>query len=187
DAATWRAAGLTPADRTAIAGLVEIYNRGNLTNLLLLTALRQSLDGQQPAASKGASTTAPDPLPAPPPLPRLDALAPGIAALVEGLAARHPGGVVPSLYLHLAHWPQLLAALPAWAGELIEPGAIVAARDATLRLAAMEAATLRPALDGLEAGKPGQPALAAIERFTQQVIPAMVPVGLGLRRLLAQP
>jgi hypothetical protein len=37
------AAGLAPADRAALAALVETYNRGNLTNLILLTALRRAL------------------------------------------------------------------------------------------------------------------------------------------------
>ncbi|MBV1797911.1 hypothetical protein [Siccirubricoccus sp. G192] len=43
--AAWQAAGLAPADRPRIAALAEVYNRGNLTNLILLTALRRSLEG----------------------------------------------------------------------------------------------------------------------------------------------
>ncbi|MFC7688420.1 hypothetical protein ACFQY5_01010 [Paeniroseomonas aquatica] len=114
-------------------------------------------------------------------------LAPESAALVQGLAARHPGGVVPSLYLHLAHWPGLLAALPGWAGSLVEPTAVAAGRDAMLAPATAEAAALRLRMPAAPLGHAASDARAAIENFSRRVIPAMVPVGLGLRRLLAQP
>ncbi|MDN3564818.1 hypothetical protein QWZ14_10610, partial [Paeniroseomonas aquatica] len=170
------------------AALVEVYNRGNLTNLILLTALRLALEGAAPPAPQpGPEVEPPEMLPPPPPLPRLDSLAPESAALVQGLAARHPGGVVPSLYLHLAHWPGLLAALPGWAGSLVEPTAVAAGRDAMLAPATAEAAALRLRMPAAPLGHAASDARAAIENFSRRVIPAMVPVGLGLRRLLAQP
>ncbi|MBL6457949.1 hypothetical protein JMJ55_21675 [Belnapia sp. T6] len=189
-ATAWAKAGLDAADRPAIAALVETYNRGNLTNLILLTALRRALE-DAPAAPAPPSPRLPQPamLPPPPPLPRLEDLPPAIAALVRGLAARHGGAVVPSLYLHLAHWPPLLAALPGWAGALLDPPAIAAGREAAVHLAAAEADALRPALaiPGPVPNGHGPAALAAIARFSREVIPGMVPVGLGLRRLLATP
>ncbi|WP_043364394.1 hypothetical protein [Belnapia sp. F-4-1] len=173
-----------PADPT-ILDLVETYNRGNLTNLILLTALRRALAQDPPHPGPPPPRLAPEPmLPTPPPLPRLDALPPSTAALVTGLAARHGAGVVPSLYLHLAHWPDFLAALPTRAAALLDPAAIQAARATTLRFAEAEADAIRPLL-AIEGTLPDPRALAPIETFTRQVIPDMVPIGLGLRRLLA--
>jgi hypothetical protein len=184
------AAALTATDRTALAALVEVYNRGNLTNLILLTALRRTLEGA-PAGSgpPPPAIAAPTMLPAPPPLPKLADLPPALAEAVRALAARHgTGGVVPSLYLHLAHWPAIPAALPAWLGAALDPAAIAAGRDAAVRLATAEGDALRPALDVQGEVPNGQrePVLAALDQFTRQVIPAMVPIGLALRRVLAQ-
>lgn len=186
----WAAAGLTQADRARIAALAEVYNRGNLTNLILLTALRRAMEGTSPDPAPPVTPIPPPAmLPTPPSLPRLDALPSDTAALVRALAARHlqgGSGVIPSLYLHLAHWPPMLAALPRWLGPLLEPTELTAARDAAIRLAEREADALRPALalKGEIPGGYGPTALAAIAHFTNQVIPGMVPVGLALRRLL---
>jgi hypothetical protein len=173
-----------PADPT-IAAVVEVYNRGNLTNLILLTALRRALAEDPPLPAPPPPRLAAEAmLPAPPPLPRLDALPAGTAALVTALAARHGNGVVPSLYLHLAHWPDFLATLPDRAASLLDPTAIRAARATTLRLAETEADAIRPML-AIPGPLPDPRALAPIEAFTRTVIPDMVPIGLGLRRLLA--
>ncbi len=172
-------------DRPAIAALVEVYNRGNLTNLILLTALRRALAEDPPHQAPPPPRLAPEAmLPTPPPLPRLEALPPPTAALVTALAARHGGDVVPSLYLHLAHWPDFLATLPDCAASLLDPTAIRAARATTLRLVETEADAIRPML-AIPGPLPDPRALAPIEAFTRTVIPDMVPIGLGLRRLLA--
>jgi hypothetical protein len=189
-AAALKAAGLTETDRDAVAVLVETYNRGNLTNLILLTALRRALEGApaEPGPPPPA-IAAPPMLPPPPPLPRLSDLPASLGEAVLAVAARHGGtGVVPSLYLHLAHWPGIPPALPAWLGNALDPATIAIGRETSVRLAAREADALRSALD-LQGEVPnGQRAavLSALGRFTQQVIPAMVPIGLALRRALAQ-
>ena len=61
------------------------------------------------------------------------------------------------------------------------------ARDAMLAPATAEAAALGLRMPAAPLGHAASDARAAIENFTRRVIPAMVPVGLGLRRLLAQP
>ena len=200
--AAWGAAGLSAADRAAIAGLVEVYNRGNLTNLILLTALHRVLEGMalegrvlaatmpDPGLPPATAVPPPEMLPAPPSLPRPEELAPATMTLIAGLVARHDNhGVVPSLYLHLGHWPGLLAALPHWAGSLLDPVTLSGLRTTVVHLAKCEADRLLPAL-AIKGPVPfgnGPATLAAIGTFTREVIPSMVPVGLGLRRLLAQP
>jgi hypothetical protein len=190
---------LAAADRAAALAVVESYNRGNLTNLILLTALRRAMTDAAPHAPApppglaGAAADDTAPVAPVPPLPAMASLPAETQALVRGLAARHAGaaagGVVPSLYLHLAHWPALLAALPELAGEAL--ARIDAGREAAVAAAEVEADALRPLL-GPEATAPvpnghGPAVLAVLTRFTTQVIPEMVPIGLALRRALAAP
>lgn len=169
----------------AAAALVETYNRGNLTNLALLTAIMRRAAGVAPSAS-GAPAPVGAALPPPPPLPRLADLAPDAAATVRALAARHglsDPAVVPSLYLHAALWPEVLAALPDALAPIFEGGALDAARAAAIAAAEAEAPGLMAALSGPPPAPPGLPAfLATLAVFLREVIPAMVPVGLALRR-----
>ena len=99
---------------TGIAALVEVYHRGNATNLSLLTAILLRQQGTAPGAPMVPALRGPM-LPTPPPLPRLAALPPALQAQIHALTAAHglsDGAVVPSLYLHLALWPDFLARLP---------------------------------------------------------------------------
>jgi hypothetical protein len=182
--------GLSDATRPAVAALVETYNRGNLTNLIVLTALRRAHEGAAPGPARAgtAAAAAEDALAPVPPLPSLAALPEATRAAVLALAARHgEDGVVPSLYLHLAHWPALPAALLPWLDPVLSAPVRTAGRDAAIALATAEADALRPCL-GAEAGTPphgqAQAVLAALRRFTLQVIPEMVPIGLALARAL---
>lgn len=189
DASALAAAGVARKDRAALLSLVQTYNRGNLTNLILLTALRRALEGApvDPAPVPSARPALAM-LPVPPPLPRLAELPLATQAAVRALAARHgEARVVPSLYLHLAHWPGLPAALPGWLGPVLEPAALIAGREAAVALAAREADALRSALvlDGPVPNGQGMPVLQVLRQFTLRVIPGMVPVGLALDRALA--
>lgn len=179
----WREAGLDPDEAARIRAIIEAYTRGNLTNLLALTALRLRLE--QPQAQAGELLPEAPPQPAPAaldPLPGLASLAPDVAAMVQALASRHggPADIIPSLYLHLAHWPGLLGVLPRGLAALYAPGALEAVRAATRGLAEVEAAALLPP-------SPPPPAAmedaihAALARFTTQVIPDLLPICLALR------
>lgn len=172
----------------AAAALIETYNRGNLTNLALLTAILRRAEGMT-AGAPGASAPIGAALPPPPPLPRLMDLAPDSAAIVRRLAARHglsDPAVVPSLYLHAALWPDLLAQLPAALAPLFGGGALDAARMAAIAAAEAEAPGLIAALGAAPPAPAGlQPFLGTLALFLRDVIPAMVPVGLALRRAAA--
>lgn len=170
-----------------VATLVETYNRGNLTNLAVLTAIRLRAAGAAPGAP-GTTAATGALLPAPPALPRLAALSAPLADDVRALAARHglsDPSVIPSLYLHLALWPEVLAHLPAALAPLFAGGALAAARDGAVAAAEAEAPGLIAALGPAPAAPEGLPAfLATLALFTREVIPAMVPVGLALRAAL---
>lgn len=183
--ANWRSAGCDEADLARIRAILDAYTRGNLTNLLALTALRIRLaEPEAPAAPplpRGPVPVAPPTLDV---LPSLANLPPRVAAEVRSLAARHnvPEGVIPSLYLHLAHWPGVLSALPDWLGPLFAPGVLEDARYAVRRQAEQEAASLLPS----ELVLPADTRIAvrsALDEFTGRVIPDLLPVCLALGRL----
>jgi hypothetical protein len=181
-------AALEPLPRLAMgtdaAGIAALYNRGNLSNLILLTALLRGRMDAAPGIAPGGSS--PEMLPTPPPLPRLEALSPEARRSVLALAALHghAAGVVPTLYLHLAHWPALLTPLYMALSPLFGMGRIAALRARALAAASREADALRPHL----AAPPPPPsdslarARAVLAPFTGQVIPDMVPIGLMLSR-----
>ncbi len=112
-----------------------------------------------------------------------------MAATARALAARHglsDPAVMPSLYLHLAHWPDVLAALPGRLAPLFDSGDLTAARDGAVAAAQAQAPGLIAALGPAPAAPEGlAPFLAKVAMFTREVIPGMVPVGLALRRAFA--
>ena len=183
----WAAAGLDEAALRAVRGVVAVYNRGNLSNLVMLTALRRQLEGLPAAA--GVPVSAPvGPVLAPvPPLLKLDEMTPAVATLVQALGARHEAaatGIIPSLWLHLAHWPALLAALPGWLGPMLEAPVLREARLGAMALAVQEGDAVRARF--AEVGEPPRRAemLAALTTFTTLLIPDMCPIGVALDRTL---
>lgn len=166
-----------------VATLVETYNRGNLTNLAVLTAIRRRVEGETTGAP-GPSAPIGAALPPPPPLPHLAELPAPVAETARRLAALHDlsdARVMPSLYLHLALWPKVLAAVPATLAPLFADGGLVRARDAAVAAAEAEAPGLIGAL-GPAAAAPSALGefLRTLRTFTREVIPGMIPVGLCL-------
>ncbi len=170
----------------AAVAVVDGYVRGNLTNLLTLTALRLWLEGARPPAELTPAQAQP---PAAPlgKLPSLSDLPAPLAAQVQALADRHDGAagtVIPSLYLALAPWPAVIAGLPDVLVALYDPATLRAARAATVARAQTAALALLP-------DPPPPPGAVAqmrpaLTRFTTLLIPDMVPVCLALRRAMAE-
>ena len=172
---------------TGIAELVEVYHRGNATNLGLLTAILLRQQGMAPGAPMVPASRGPM-LPAPPPLPRLAALPPALQAQIQALTAAHglsDAAVVPSLYLHLALWPDFLAQLRYMIAPLRADGGLAHWRDTAVEAARLAAPGLIAALGPAPAPPLAlREFLARLQVFVRQVIPGMVPVGLFLRRAL---
>lgn len=165
------------------AALAAAYNRGNLSNLILLTALLRGKQGDAPPLPAAPPV---EMLPEPPPLPKLDALPEEVARDVRALGALHghEGGVIPTLYIHLANWPALLKPLYASLSPMMATGRIAALREAAIAAASVEAEKLRPYL-AAPSGPPAEAlaaARAALAQFTTRVIPEMVPIGLMMVR-----
>ncbi len=184
---------LTPASapRELPAGLRDLlaaYNRGNGLNLVALTALRQSLD--LPEIPRGPADDAPAPQAALPPLPPVPALSALPSVLRSRLAAIAPihgmAGVVPTLYLHLGLWPEVLA----WVLDAVESplraGVVATARREVLGRAATEAVDLLPLLrtELLVPAAHLSGLRATLDGFTRGMIPDMVCIGTELARLL---
>ena len=170
-----------------IAELIEVYHRGNATNLGLLTAILLRQQGMAPGAPMVPAPRGPL-LPAPPPLPRLAALPTALQAQIHALTAAHglsDGAVVPSLYLHLALWPDVLTRLPDMLAPLRADGGLVHWRDTAVEAARLAAPGLIAALGAAPAPPPAlREFLTRLDVFVREVIPGMVPVGIFLRRVL---
>ncbi len=179
-------AGLDAAGLGALRAMMAAYVRGNLTNMVALTALRLRLDApDRPAARLSPAPAAPAALPLPP-LSRIEALPADLAATVRALAATHDGagdGVIPSLYLALAPWPGVATALGSWLGPLYAPEAMRVARGSTVRAAEQKAAAMLPAVgpapEGLAAMRP------TLDRFTRLVVPDLISVCIALEGALS--
>ena len=185
---------LGAVDGQAVTAILDVYNRGNLLNLVNLNAVRMVLErrGREEAAVplRRHAERAEQPLLGPiPPLPKLAELSDEASALVRSLAALHAaagGGVVPSLYLHLAHWPPLLAAVQAPIQEMVTGGELERARSDLQRLATEEANRLA---QGMMPDRPApadqvEPLRRALDVFAGRLIGEMAVVGHVLRQAL---
>ncbi|MCK8784246.1 hypothetical protein M0638_07630 [Roseomonas sp. NAR14] len=184
-----RLPALPSAGEPGAADVVAAYNRGNILNLLVLTALRRRLDSPGEVTAAWSPVPPPPMLPPVPPIPTLATLPPAVAGTVRRLAASHPDavdGVIPSLYLHLALWPALLAAVEPVLAPALADGSLRAAREAAIDAAHREARALLPLVGHASPVPEAElPALrATLDAFTGRVIPQMIPVGLALAGLL---
>jgi hypothetical protein len=176
-----------------VRAILAAYNRGNGMNLVALAALRLAFADPgaiRRAAPEAAAPSAPAAVAPIRSLPRLGELDQDTAACVRELAQLHGGGpdVVPSLYLHLAHWPTLLGAVADRVRPRLADGAVERARAATLRLGETEAQGLIGVLATDQAAPQAHLAEAreAVDQFASHMIPAMIPLGLALERLMAR-
>lgn len=182
------AGALDAADRSRLRAIIETYNRGNMTNLLLLTALRRAIAGE---AIGGGAALPPDPappamLPSLPAQPRIAVLPAPVAAEVRRLAARHEGigDAIPSLYLHLATWPALLAPLDRSLAPLFASGVVAASRRMLIARAEALAPRLLPAISppGPFPAEHRTAMLAALDAFAGGLIAEMGGIGARLAR-----
>ena len=178
-------ANLSNVNRISIKRVLEAYNRGNGLNLIALTAIKLDLHQRARGPLRISKFTSDD---EPLPLPRLlkfPELKPDVADLVTTISRLHAGndGVIPSLYLHLANWPDFLSAAGGRITPLFKNGSIERARLAATNLAHVEAEGLIATLPETArvAGLP-DPVVETLKQFINHVIPEMLPIGLALDR-----
>lgn len=188
-----RSTGVDEAGQEMIGAMLATYNRMNPVNLSLITAIRDLLD---PAAR-----TAADPIPLPPvpdaptvtpvklPAPiDLAAMPVHVRQTVLALSAAIPSPgtqVIPTLYRHLAIWPDFLMHLA--------PGLLAAMKRGEVEARMKDLnANMRPLIDDVasRAGNAEPPKLddpAAMVRTLNAflyTIPQLVVVGTALRAAL---
>lgn len=191
--AALRAAGIGPADETAITAVLDAYNRSNPVNIMAVRCLALHLAGSVRGPAPALPLSAWQP-PAPlAPLPSM--VDPGtmdatVRELVILLANRSeaapPSPLWPSLYRHLAHWPALLG----YASVVVVPefAAIDAAAARLREQVGRAAAELAPRMAAPKNLVPPADAQrerlqAAIDQFSLR-IPEMVVIGGLLRRAM---
>jgi hypothetical protein len=187
-------AALPSAERARVADVVRVYNRGNGVNLQVLSAVRRLIASGPPAEGRAR----PEPGGAPhapvvgsvPPMPRMEEMPEAARAEVSALAALHgaPEAVVPSLYRHLALWPDLLPPLRQALAPRFAEGRIASLREGLLGVAEASAAALLPRLapPGPFPAEHRDAVLRVLAVFPGQVIADMTGIGLMLEAELAR-
>jgi len=178
------------AQQAMLAVMVDTYNRGNLTNLQVLTALREGIAGAPMGGAPLIMDALPPPmLPALPAQPKLAALQDEVAAEVRALAGFHGGigDAIPSLYLHLALIPGLLVPLRVALAPMAASGRIGGIRDALIARAVAGAPRLRAGMTppGPFPAAHAPAMLAALDAFAGGLIAEMGGIA-GLARALDQ-
>ena len=178
-------------DAAAIRAVLAYYDRGNSSNLLGLTTLlrvaRNATGSSGAAAAPAQLPTRPAaeaiPAAAVPPLPRQDAVPPDLMALVTELAERQGTaafGVLPSLWLHLTLWPEVMRQAHAAVVPILDTPEW---RDSLEALMASAGALADELAGGLDIPSPAPPDevlrgyLRTVGRFVGTAIPQMVLVG----------
>ena len=175
-------------DQATIRRVLQAYNRGNGLNLNALTAINSGLRQRRLGILEIAEVV-PDfealPLPR---LLKLTELDPKLADRLAHIALLHDSGpgVVPSLYLHLANWPDFLAAACSRIEPLLRDASIQRARRAAVQTCEAGAARLLSIFPrGTTTVKLPEHALDTLTLFVSRVIPDMIPVGLALENALS--
>lgn len=184
-------ANLDAADSVVLQEVLAFYNRGNAANLVGLTTLVRAAGSTLPQRPPGQAAPQPSETPASgveiPPLPKPDTIAPEVFKLVQDLAVRQGGaalGVTPSLYLHLALWPDAMTAAHARVKPLLATPEWQRRFDRLVASAGVAGDRLAATLDSAVTAPPEAvraPFIRTIERFVGATIPEMVLIG----RLLA--
>ncbi len=178
---------LQAEERARVADVVRAYNRGNQVNLQVLSAVGRFIEAGAPAgqATPAHGVAPPAPVAASiPPLPRMDDLPDAARAEVSALAALHDPSdpVVPSLYRHLALWPDILPPLREALVPRFAEGRIAALRDSLLGVAEESAAALLTHLTppGPFPAEHRDAVLRVLAVFPGKLIAEMAAVGLVL-------
>ncbi|MGJ3259152.1 MAG: hypothetical protein ACFE0S_06060 [Rhodospirillales bacterium] len=131
-----RAAGVDAAAHRMVDAMLATYNRMNPVNLSLITAVRDLID---PAADPVAASSLPEVPDAPAATPRklpapvnLDDMPNHVRKTVLALSAAIPSPgtqVIPTLYRHLAIWPDFLTHLAPALLDAMQRGEVEARMD----------------------------------------------------------
>jgi hypothetical protein len=110
--------------------VIAVYDRGNSWNFLSMAVLAAARGGNDAPTPAGHSGVQHRELPSVQPMPRHETLAPELFATIDRLASAGPAaasGVRPSLWVHLALWPEEFAALAPSCAAILKASAFAQA------------------------------------------------------------
>ena len=182
------ALALKPMDRAAISYIVAAYNTANPHNIIAVRVLMLLLASEEAGGQCSGDSGKPTPLakfPGMPSLVELEEMPPALAELIPRLRIGSDNGsrkIVPTLYRHLAHWPDYMmdqanALIPLFQGGEIEEAAtrIAAIADSNaLRLG--KELTINDLPGGRPTGATREQLLVTLADFAA-TIPEMIAVG----------
>jgi len=134
----WADLGINDDDRALVATMLTSYDRMNTVNFALIGAIRELVDAPSKISNsetpnQGAASVEPPPPVAAMPAPAdVDAMAPDLRDAVLSLSSGVPdigSRVVPTLYRHLALWPDLMLAIAEPLQREFDSGAVDSATE----------------------------------------------------------
>ena len=178
--------GVSADGRDTISAILDTYNRGNLLNMVSLSALlaqpTSPPTGDRPQADLPFTAL---PLP---PIPEVAVLSDEVSDQVLALnslgAKPGPNRVVASIYKHIALWPGYLSLSWAQMAAMHEDGSLLSLIEDTQKKARLHAAYLARDLGPRPPGPVGDSVRSTVTEFTDTVIARMIPIGQMLRQSL---
>jgi len=176
--------GVNREDRGVIAAILDTYNRGNLLNIVSLSALLA--EPVIPPAGKRARVSLPSTKLTFPPIPEVadlsDQVSEQVLVLNELGAGPGPNRVVASIYKHVALWPGYLSL--SWAQFIVmhNDGSLLQLIEETRMKARQHASYIAQELGPRPAGTVSDTVRETVDEFTGTVIARMIPIGQMMRQ-----
>ena len=179
-------AGVSRDGRDTIIAILDTYNRGNLLNMVSLSAL--IAEPATPPAGDRPRTDLPFTATPLPPIPEVADLSHEVGEQVLALnalgAKPGPNRVVASIYKHIALWPGYLSLSWVQLAGMHADGSLLKLIEDTRVKARLYASYLATELGPRPPGPPGDRVRSTIFEFTDTAIARMIPIGQMLSQSL---
>lgn len=178
--------GVDDAGRAMIGAILETYNRGNLLNMVSLSALlaepAEPPAGQRPQAALPATDISLPPIPE---VADLSALVSQQVLVLNGLGARPgPNRVVASIYKHVALWPGYLSLTEVQFADMQNDGSLLQLIGETQDKAREHASYVARELGPRPPGELADKVRETVAEFMDTAIARMIPIGQMMRASL---
>jgi len=187
-ATTLSLVGVNKQDRDVIAAILDTYNRGNLLNMVSLSALLAQ--PAMPPAGKRGRVKLPSTELSFPSIPEVIDLGDEVSEqvlLLNGLGAGPgPNRVVASIYKHVALWPGYLSLTWAQFIAMHNDGSLLRLVEETKLKARQHASFIASELGPRPEGITSTRVRETVEEFTDNAIARMIPIGQMMRQGLAE-
>jgi hypothetical protein len=179
--------GVSRDSRDMIIAILDTYNRGNLLNMVSLSAL--IAESATPPAGERPRADLPFTAKQLPPIPEVADLSTEVSEQVLALnalgAKPGPNRVVASIYKHIALWPGYLSLSWVQLAAMHADGSLLQLIEETQKKARLHAAYLATELGPRPPGPIGDRVRSTILEFTDTAIARMIPIGQMMRQSLS--